>query len=190
MRFGVSSSGDPLCSQRRFPLRRLVQYRLRTLLIATALVAAGLTCWMQWPKRVSFQDLVFSNQADLEAKRSNTAMPTWRVAALHGKTVQISGFMLPSYRNSEKQFIFVPDMMLNQMRFGPHETIAVTLLEGTEVDFTVRSVNVTGRFEISRRHADVGVYYAIQDARVEGSGVVTRAISLSASQGTCGQQRP
>ena len=91
-------------------------------------------------------------------------MLTKKINELHGKTVKIRGYILPSFQQKGiKQFVLVRDNM--ECCFGPgaalYDCVLVEMVEGKSTSYTVRPVAVEGEFTIREFKDPDGKHLAI-----------------------------
>ncbi|WP_237607386.1 DUF3299 domain-containing protein [Roseimaritima sediminicola] len=99
---------------------------------------------------ITFDDLKFDIEKDGAFERD---MLTEKIEGLHGRTVQLRGYILPStlFRETDiKEFVLVRDDQ--ECCFGPgaalYDCVIINLVGGVTTDFTTRPVTVKGKFQI------------------------------------------
>jgi hypothetical protein len=112
-------------------------------------------------KDVTFDDIKFEMKKGDPFKRS---MLTDKIEKMHGTSVRIRGYMLPSYQEKGiTQFVLVRDNM--ECCFGPgaalYDCVLVEMNRGKSTNFSIRPVAVQGKFEISEFLGPDGKHLAI-----------------------------
>ena len=112
-------------------------------------------------KDITFDDIKFEMKKGDPFKRS---MLTEKIEKLHGTSVKIRGFMLPSYQEKGiTQFVLVRDNM--ECCFGPgaalYDCVLVEMTSGKSTSYSLRPVAVQGKFEISEFKGPDGKHLAI-----------------------------
>jgi hypothetical protein len=120
-------------------------------------------------KDVTFDDLKFEMKKGDPFKRS---MLTDKIEKMHGTTLRIRGYMLPSYQEKGiTQFVLVRDNM--ECCFGPgaalYDCVLVEMKTGKSTSYSLRPVAVQGKFEISEFIGPDGKHLAIY--RITGDEV-------------------
>ena len=112
-------------------------------------------------QNITFDDVKFPLEKGAPFRRS---LLTEKIEQMHGKTVRIRGYMLPSFQQKGiTQFVLVRDNM--ECCFGPgaalYDCILVEMEAGKSAAFTVRPVAVTGKFAIDEFKGPDGKHLAI-----------------------------
>ncbi|MEK6249465.1 MAG: DUF3299 domain-containing protein [Planctomycetales bacterium] len=97
---------------------------------------------------ISFDDIKFDMDKNLDFDRS---MIDKKIERLDGKSIQIRGYMFPSYKqNGLTEFVLVRDNM--ECCFGPgaalYDCISVRMQEGKTTSYSYSPVSVKGMFSI------------------------------------------
>jgi len=131
--------------------------------VSLALLACGRTAAGEVAKiqNISFDDVKFALEKGAPFRRS---LLTAKIEQMHGKTVRIRGYMLPSCQQKGiTQFVLVRDNM--ECCFGPgaalYDCILVEMAAGKSTAYTVRPVAVTGKFAIDEFKGPDGKHLAI-----------------------------
>ncbi len=119
---------------------------------------------------LTFDDLSFEMEKGDPFERS---MLTDRIKSFHGADVRLRGFIRPSFRQSKiEKFVFVRDD--KECCFGPgaaiYDNALVSLKKGTQTDYTVRPVVVTGQLHLKEYQAPDGMIlsiYRIKNGKIE-----------------------
>lgn len=125
----------------------------RTLLAVLFCGAIALTATAAQPKGdgkikdLTFDDIKFDQKKGDPFERSLLGK---KVEDLHGQTIRIRGYMLPSFQQKGiTQFVLVRDNM--QCCFGPGAALCDCVmvdLKGTTTTYTVKPIAVEGTFKI------------------------------------------
>ena len=112
-------------------------------------------------KDLTFDDIKLNMKKGEPFQRS---MLTEKIEKLHGTSVRIRGYILPSFQQKGiTQFVLVRDNM--ECCFGPgaalYDCILVEMASGKSTAYTVRPVAVQGKFEISEFKGPDGTHLAI-----------------------------
>jgi hypothetical protein len=112
-------------------------------------------------QNITFDTLKFPLEKNVDYQPS---LLTPAVRALHGRTVRLRGYILPSFQQTGlTQFVLVRDNM--QCCFGPgaalYDCVVVDMKPGKPADFTVRPIAVEGTFELRDFLGPDGKYLAI-----------------------------
>lgn len=113
---------------------------------------------------ITFDDLKFDIEPDAPYDAS---MLTDSIRELEGKTVKLSGFILPGnlFRETDiEEFVLVRDNQ--ECCFGPgaalFDCVVVNLVGGVKTNFTTRPVTVTGKFALKEyKYPDDSGHFAI-----------------------------
>ena len=119
---------------------------------------------------LTFDDLSFQMEKGGKFERS---MLTDRIKKFDGADVRLRGFIRPSFRQSKiEKFVFVRDD--KECCFGPgaaiYDNTLVSLKKGTQTEYTVRPIVVTGRLSLKEYEAPDGMIlsiYRIKNGKVE-----------------------
>lgn len=119
---------------------------------------------------LTFDDLSFEMEKGDQFKRS---MLTDRINTFHEADVRLRGFIRPSFRQSKiEKFVFVRDD--KECCFGPgaaiYDNALVSLKKGTQTDYTVRPVVVTGQLHLKEYQTPDGMIlsiYRIKNGNIE-----------------------
>ena len=119
---------------------------------------------------LTFDDLSFEMEKGGAFDRS---MLTDRIKKFHGTDIRLRGFIRPSFRQSKiEKFVFVRDD--KECCFGPgaaiYDNALVSLKKGTETDYTVRPVVVTGKLYLKEYETPDGLVlsiYRIKNGKIE-----------------------
>ena len=119
---------------------------------------------------LTFDDLSFEMEKGGAFDRS---MLTDRIKKFHGADVRLRGFIRPSFRQSKiEKFVFVRDD--KECCFGPgaaiYDNALVSLKKGTETDYTVRPIVVTGKLYLKEYETPDGLIlsiYRIKNGKIE-----------------------
>lgn len=110
---------------------------------------------------ITFDDLKFAMKKGDPFERS---LLTPAIEKLHGRTVRVRGYMLPSFEQKGiTQFVLVRDNM--ECCFGPgaalFDCVLIDMKPGATAKYSIRPVGVRGRFEISEFKGPDGKHLAI-----------------------------
>ncbi len=119
---------------------------------------------------LTFDDLSFEMEKGSKFERS---MLTDRIKKFHGSEVRLRGFIRPSFRQSNiEKFVFVRDD--KECCFGPgaaiYDNALVSLKKGTQTDYTVRPIVVTGQMYLKEYATPDGMIlsiYRIKNAKID-----------------------
>ena len=119
---------------------------------------------------LTFADLSFEMEKGGKFDRS---MLTDRIKNFHESDVRLRGFIRPSFRQSDiEKFVFVRDD--KECCFGPgaaiYDNALVSLKKGTQTDYTVRPVVVSGKLYLKEYATPDGMIlsiYRIKNGKVE-----------------------
>lgn len=119
---------------------------------------------------LTFDDLSFEMEKGSKFDRS---MLTDRINQFHSKEVRLRGFIRPSFRQSKiEKFVFVRDD--KECCFGPgaaiYDNALVSLKKGTQTNYTVRPVVVTGQLFLKEYETPDGMVlsiYRIRNGKIE-----------------------
>lgn len=119
---------------------------------------------------LTFDDLSFEMEKGGKFDRS---MLTDRIKKFHEANVRLRGFIRPSFRQSDiEKFVFVRDD--KECCFGPgaaiYDNALVSLKKGTQTDYTVRPVVVTGKLYLKEYATPDGMIlsiYRIKNGKIE-----------------------
>ena len=136
----------------------MFKYGTRTLLGATALLAALFASHRFATTPVSFDQLAFPSEPD--AHPLNLVNPPAEVRALNSRIVTIYGFMDPQSvyaRNAISEFVLIRDNQ-EQPSTGRRfdKMIKVTMTDDQTTTFTDRPVQVTGRLRLTDQLRGLG----------------------------------
>lgn len=125
-----------------------------------AISLAGRAMAAEKAKSITFDDIKFEMKKEDLYKRS---MLTEKIEAMHGQSVTIRGWILPTSTfqlKGIKNFVLVRDNM--ECCFGPgaalYDSMQVDMDSGKTVDFTTRPIAVEGVFSIREFKIDGKVY--------------------------------
>jgi len=124
--------------------------------------------------RVTFDDLNLLTVLNMDPVTEDveTWMPDW-MTSLNGQQVRVRGFIYPSFfGDGIEKFVLLRDD--KECCYGPgakiYDNMDVRLKPGVTTTFTIRPIDVVGRFRIKALAAGgsmIGLYY-IEDATVVG----------------------
>lgn len=112
-------------------------------------------------KDLTFDDIKFEMKKGDPFERS---LITEKIEKLHGTTIRIRGFMLPSFQQKGiTQFVLVRDNL--ECCFGPgaalYDCVVVEMQGGASASFTVKPIAVEGIFKIQEFKGPDGKHLAI-----------------------------
>ena len=113
------------------------------------------------PIDLTFDDVKFPIEMNEEFERSKL---TPEILKLHGKRIQIRGYIRPSFKQSGiEKFILVRDNQ--ECCFGPgamlYDCMIVRMTKGTSTEFTTRPITVEGQFYLKEFEGPDGRLWAI-----------------------------
>ena len=119
---------------------------------------------------LTFDDLSFEMEKGGKFERS---MLTDRIKNFDGADVRLRGFIKPSFRQSKiEKFVFVRDD--KECCFGPgaaiYDNALVSLKKGSQTEYTVRPVVVTGQLRLKEYETPGGMIlsiYRIKNGKIE-----------------------